>query len=88
MAYRNLEGVGKIINRKYNVLIPFSRSSGVRIKAPTNKDVLDLDQEIMPEPEPLRITAPPLPAPPRSVPLKFHRTTYTLFLFFARAFKI
>ncbi|XP_035476375.2 histone-lysine N-methyltransferase 2B isoform X2 [Scophthalmus maximus] len=42
-----------------------ARSSGVRIKAPTNKDVLDLDQEIMPEPEPLRITAPPLPAPPR-----------------------
>eukprot|EP00064_Thunnus_orientalis_P013043 superscaffoldBa00002074_g13080 len=41
-----------------------SRSSGVRIKAPTMKDVLDLDQEKMSEPEPelLRITAPPPPA--------------------------
>ncbi|XP_039977815.1 histone-lysine N-methyltransferase 2B [Xiphias gladius] len=39
-----------------------SRTSGVRMKAPTMKDILDLDQENMSdEPEPLRITA---PAPP------------------------
>ncbi|XP_018540528.2 histone-lysine N-methyltransferase 2B [Lates calcarifer] len=43
-----------------------SRSSGVRIKAPTMKDILDLDQENMTEePELLRITAPPPPTPSR-----------------------
>ncbi|XP_028249715.1 histone-lysine N-methyltransferase 2B isoform X2 [Parambassis ranga] len=39
------------------------RPSGVRMKAPSTKDVLDLDREIMPEP--LRITAPPAPPPSR-----------------------
>ncbi|XP_008282049.1 histone-lysine N-methyltransferase 2B isoform X2 [Stegastes partitus] len=42
-----------------------TRSSGVRMKAPSLKDVLDLDQENQPEPEPLRITAPPPPTPSR-----------------------
>ncbi|XP_031722275.1 histone-lysine N-methyltransferase 2B isoform X3 [Anarrhichthys ocellatus] len=42
------------------------RPSGVRMKAPSMKDVLDMDQEKM-LPEQLRITAPPLPptTPPR-----------------------
>ncbi|XP_029369696.1 histone-lysine N-methyltransferase 2B isoform X4 [Echeneis naucrates] len=43
-----------------------SRSSGVRMKAPTMKEVLNLDQENVPGPETLRITAPPLPTPSRS----------------------
>ncbi|XP_071357345.1 histone-lysine N-methyltransferase 2B isoform X2 [Trachinotus anak] len=43
-----------------------ARSSGVRMKAPTMKDILDLDQEnVSDEPEPLRITAPPPPTPSR-----------------------
>ncbi|XP_035536779.1 histone-lysine N-methyltransferase 2B isoform X3 [Morone saxatilis] len=43
-----------------------SRPSGVRVKAPTMKDVLDMDQENIPdEPEQLRITAPPLPTSSR-----------------------
>ncbi|XP_040910067.1 histone-lysine N-methyltransferase 2B isoform X2 [Toxotes jaculatrix] len=43
-----------------------SKTSGVRMKAPTMKDILDLDQENMTEePEPLRITAPPPPTPSR-----------------------
>ncbi|XP_022073088.2 histone-lysine N-methyltransferase 2B isoform X1 [Acanthochromis polyacanthus] len=42
-----------------------SRSSGVRMKAPSVKDVLDLDQENLSEPQPLRITAPPPPTPSR-----------------------
>ncbi|XP_075962065.1 histone-lysine N-methyltransferase 2B isoform X4 [Anarhichas minor] len=43
-----------------------ARPSGVRMKAPSMKDVLDMDQEKM-LPEQLRITAPPLPptTPPR-----------------------
>ncbi|XP_029369694.1 histone-lysine N-methyltransferase 2B isoform X2 [Echeneis naucrates] len=43
-----------------------ARSSGVRMKAPTMKEVLNLDQENVPGPETLRITAPPLPTPSRS----------------------
>ncbi|XP_074542935.1 histone-lysine N-methyltransferase 2B isoform X2 [Halichoeres trimaculatus] len=43
-----------------------ARPSGVRMKAPTMKDVLNLDQEGAPmEPERLRITAPPPPTPSR-----------------------
>uniref|UniRef100_A0A3P8S9I3 [histone H3]-lysine(4) N-methyltransferase n=1 Tax=Amphiprion percula TaxID=161767 RepID=A0A3P8S9I3_AMPPE len=42
-----------------------TRSSGVRMKAPSIKDVLDLDQENLSEPQPLRITAPPPPTPSR-----------------------
>ncbi|KAM6904011.1 histone-lysine N-methyltransferase 2B isoform 2-T2 [Lycodopsis pacificus] len=45
-----------------------ARPSGVRMKAPSMKDVLDMDQEkMLREPEPLRITAPPPPptTPPR-----------------------
>ncbi|XP_051245478.1 histone-lysine N-methyltransferase 2B isoform X2 [Dicentrarchus labrax] len=43
-----------------------ARPSGVRMKAPTMKDVLDMDQENIPdEPEQLRITAPPLPTSSR-----------------------
>ncbi|KAM9340231.1 histone-lysine N-methyltransferase 2B [Symphorus nematophorus] len=43
-----------------------ARSSGVRMKAPSMKDVLDMDQENVPEePEKLRITAPPPPTPSR-----------------------
>nr|XP_046273400.1 histone-lysine N-methyltransferase 2B isoform X2 [Scatophagus argus] len=43
-----------------------ARPSGVRMKAPTMKDVLDMDQENIPEkPEQLRITAPPLHTPSR-----------------------
>ncbi|CAK6949284.1 histone-lysine N-methyltransferase 2B isoform X2 [Scomber scombrus] len=38
-----------------------SRLSGVRIKAPTMSDVLDLDQEKISEPQVQRITAPPPP---------------------------
>lgn len=41
------------------------------MKAPTMKDILDVDQENMPEePERLRITAPPPPTPSRLVHLK------------------
>ena len=58
------------MNIKYVVLFSFSRLSGVRMKAPSMKDILDLDQANVSEPELLRITAPPLPKPPRSVPLK------------------
>uniref|UniRef100_A0A3Q3KFA8 [histone H3]-lysine(4) N-methyltransferase n=1 Tax=Monopterus albus TaxID=43700 RepID=A0A3Q3KFA8_MONAL len=47
-----------------------NESSGVRMKAPTMKDVLDLDQKNLSEPEPLRITAPPLPGPSRLVHFK------------------
>ncbi|XP_073338890.1 histone-lysine N-methyltransferase 2B isoform X2 [Pagrus major] len=43
-----------------------ARPSGVRMKAPTMKDVLDVDQVNVPEkPEQLRITAPPLHMPSR-----------------------
>ncbi|XP_041665951.1 histone-lysine N-methyltransferase 2B isoform X2 [Cheilinus undulatus] len=42
-----------------------SRPSGVRMKAPTIKEVLDLNQDIPEETKPLRITAPPLPPPSR-----------------------
>ncbi|XP_068567242.1 histone-lysine N-methyltransferase 2B isoform X3 [Cebidichthys violaceus] len=45
-----------------------ARPSGVRMKAPSMKDILDMDQEkMLREPEQLRITAPPLPptTPPR-----------------------
>ncbi|XP_044028577.1 histone-lysine N-methyltransferase 2B isoform X2 [Siniperca chuatsi] len=43
-----------------------ARPSRVRMKAPTMKDVLDMDQENMPdEPKQLRITAPPPPTPSR-----------------------
>ncbi|XP_070702123.1 histone-lysine N-methyltransferase 2B isoform X2 [Pempheris klunzingeri] len=43
-----------------------ARPSGVRMKAPTMKDVLDMDQGSIPyEHEQLRITAPPLPASSR-----------------------
>ena len=56
------------MNIKYVVLFSFSRLSGVRMKAPSMKDILDLDQANVSEL--LRITAPPLPKPPRSVPLK------------------
>ncbi|XP_036948392.1 histone-lysine N-methyltransferase 2B isoform X2 [Acanthopagrus latus] len=43
-----------------------SRPSGVRMKAPTMKDVLDVDQVNVPDkPEQLRITAPPLHTPSR-----------------------
>ncbi|XP_068189928.1 histone-lysine N-methyltransferase 2B isoform X2 [Antennarius striatus] len=42
------------------------RASGVRMKAPTIKDVLHMDQENIPErPEQLRIPAPPLHTPSR-----------------------
>lgn len=47
-----------------------NRPSGVRMKAPTMKDVLDLDQENVYEPQPLRITAPPPPTPSRLVHYK------------------
>ena len=50
------------------VLFSFNRSSGVRMKAPSMKDVLDMDQEnVREEPEKLRITAPPPPTPSRLV---------------------
>ncbi|XP_014269359.3 histone-lysine N-methyltransferase 2B isoform X2 [Maylandia zebra] len=44
-----------------------ARPSGVRMKAPTMKDVLDLDRQLepQPEPEPLRIVAPPPPPTPK-----------------------
>uniref|UniRef100_UPI0037E73F0E histone-lysine N-methyltransferase 2B isoform X2 n=1 Tax=Semicossyphus pulcher TaxID=241346 RepID=UPI0037E73F0E len=43
-----------------------ARPSGVRMKAPTMTDVLDMDQENIPdESELLKITAPPPPAPSR-----------------------
>ncbi|KAK2830486.1 hypothetical protein Q5P01_018417 [Channa striata] len=42
-----------------------ARTSGVRMKAPTMKDILDLDQEKVPGSPPLRITAPPPPTPSR-----------------------
>ncbi|KAJ0055082.1 hypothetical protein NL108_009016 [Boleophthalmus pectinirostris] len=42
-----------------------SKFSGVRIKAPSLKDVLDLDEEHKMEPDPLRIVAPPAPKPSR-----------------------
>lgn len=46
----------------------FSRPSGVRMKAPTVKEVLDIDKDNMPDnPELLRITAPPLHIPSRLV---------------------
>ncbi|XP_065326800.1 histone-lysine N-methyltransferase 2B-like isoform X2 [Pelmatolapia mariae] len=43
-----------------------ARPSGVRMKAPTMKDVLDLDRQLEPQPEPgpLRIVAPPPPPTP------------------------
>lgn len=37
----------------------------MRMKAPSMKDVLDLDKEDKYEPEPLRIIAPPAPKPSR-----------------------
>lgn len=41
------------------------------MKAPTMKEVLDMDQDNMPDkPEPLRITAPPLHTPSRLVYLE------------------
>lgn len=42
----------------------------MRIKAPTMKDILDLDQDNVSGSEPLRITAPPPPTPSRLVYLK------------------
>ncbi|KAG7240990.1 hypothetical protein INR49_026168 [Caranx melampygus] len=43
-----------------------ARFSGVRMKAPTMKDILDLDQEnVSSRPGPLRITAPPAPTSSR-----------------------
>ncbi|XP_006788022.1 histone-lysine N-methyltransferase 2B-like isoform X2 [Neolamprologus brichardi] len=44
-----------------------ARPSGVRMKAPTMKDVLDLDRQLEPQPEPelLRIVAPPPPPTPK-----------------------
>ncbi|XP_026155382.1 histone-lysine N-methyltransferase 2A isoform X2 [Mastacembelus armatus] len=42
-----------------------ARPSGVRMKAPTMKDVVDLNQKNLSEPEPVRITAPPPPTPSR-----------------------
>ncbi|XP_041867438.1 uncharacterized protein kmt2ba isoform X2 [Melanotaenia boesemani] len=42
-----------------------ARMSGVRMKAPTTKDVLDLDRESKTKVEPLKIIAPPLPTPCR-----------------------
>ncbi|XP_010787145.1 histone-lysine N-methyltransferase 2B-like isoform X2 [Notothenia coriiceps] len=46
-----------------------ARPSGVRIKAPSMKDILDMDQEKMShEPEQLRITAPPPPPTPSRHP--------------------
>uniref|UniRef100_A0A8C3A7N4 [histone H3]-lysine(4) N-methyltransferase n=2 Tax=Cyclopterus lumpus TaxID=8103 RepID=A0A8C3A7N4_CYCLU len=43
-----------------------ARPSGVRMKAPSVKDILDMDQgKMLHEPEQLRITAPPPPPPPR-----------------------
>ncbi|XP_067354866.1 histone-lysine N-methyltransferase 2B isoform X1 [Channa argus] len=42
-----------------------ARPSGVRMKAPTMKDILDLDQEKMSGSRPLGITAPPPPPPSR-----------------------
>ncbi|XP_049457732.1 histone-lysine N-methyltransferase 2B isoform X2 [Epinephelus fuscoguttatus] len=46
-----------------------ARPSGVRMKAPTMKDILDMDQESkMSEPEPPRITAPPPPPAPSRHP--------------------
>lgn len=49
------------------MLMTFNRPSGVRMKAPTMKDVLDLDRQLepQPEPEPLRIVAPPPPPTPK-----------------------
>ncbi|XP_023265563.1 histone-lysine N-methyltransferase 2B-like isoform X3 [Seriola lalandi dorsalis] len=61
-----------------------SRSSGVRMKAPTMKDILDLDQKIFSdEPEPLRITAPPPPTPSRrsqveSPPTSEHTNSHSM----------
>uniref|UniRef100_A0A3B3ZC32 [histone H3]-lysine(4) N-methyltransferase n=1 Tax=Periophthalmus magnuspinnatus TaxID=409849 RepID=A0A3B3ZC32_9GOBI len=43
-----------------------SKSSGVRMKAPSLKDVLDLDEEHKLEHDPLRIVAPPAPKYPRA----------------------
>ncbi|MEQ2231889.1 hypothetical protein ILYODFUR_005268 [Ilyodon furcidens] len=40
------------------------RASGVRIKAPTTSDVLDLDQVNVCEPEPMKISVPPPPPTP------------------------
>ncbi|CAJ1083355.1 histone-lysine N-methyltransferase 2B isoform X3 [Xyrichtys novacula] len=55
-----------------------SRQSGVRVKAPTMKDVLDLDQEVKPnEPQQLRIpVSPPVPTRHSRVesPLPFTQT--------------
>ncbi|KAJ0003412.1 hypothetical protein NQD34_008510, partial [Periophthalmus magnuspinnatus] len=45
----------------------FSKSSGVRMKAPSLKDVLDLDEEHKLEHDPLRIVAPPAPKPSRYI---------------------
>ncbi|XP_005927625.1 histone-lysine N-methyltransferase 2B isoform X2 [Haplochromis burtoni] len=42
-----------------------ARPSGVRMKAPTMKDVLDLDRQLEPQPEPERIVAPPPPPTPK-----------------------
>ncbi|XP_022602875.1 histone-lysine N-methyltransferase 2B-like [Seriola dumerili] len=61
-----------------------SRSSGVRMKAPTMKDILDLDQKrFSDEPEPLRITAPPPPTPSRrsqveSPPTSEHTNSHSM----------
>ncbi|MED6251287.1 hypothetical protein ATANTOWER_027286 [Ataeniobius toweri] len=40
------------------------RASGVRIKAPTTNDILDLDQVNVCEPEPMKISVPPPPPTP------------------------
>ncbi|XP_068431284.1 histone-lysine N-methyltransferase 2B isoform X2 [Clinocottus analis] len=54
-----------------------ARPSGVRMKAPSVKDVLDMDQEkMLPEPKQLRITAPlPPPAPTRHPLVENHPST-------------
>ncbi|XP_026202752.1 histone-lysine N-methyltransferase 2B isoform X2 [Anabas testudineus] len=46
-----------------------ARQSGVRMKAPTTKDVLDLDRNVS-DSQPLRITAPPPPTPSRRLPIE------------------
>ncbi|XP_017279835.1 histone-lysine N-methyltransferase 2B isoform X2 [Kryptolebias marmoratus] len=45
-----------------------TRTSGVRMKAPTMNDVLDLNQENTSEPEPMKIAASPPPTPTALIP--------------------
>lgn len=52
----------------YQMLTVSYRPAGVRMKAPTTKEFLDMEQENTPDrPEHLRITAPPLYTPRRFV---------------------